>query len=509
MTELDKNVLTEIEKNKKVEVVVKRDAAAEGTELDLVRVFSNMGKKKRVYAWLVLFCMLVGLAVPLLRAEMAESTESVSAVISFIYPGAKDGLAPDRTTLDVNYVTSSYILQSAMARTHLSASIPVNALERNISIERLLTEETRQNLEVVEKVISEANKDYEKVLDVDYKYDGKYIITLRNGFSVDPDARKKTYLDGSEMAALLNAIIDDYNMYFYDTYLGKELPENDLDSVANTDMDYIERLDAMVSLLNSLSRYCTDETRQEYLEYRSKTDGLSFKEINDVIRLVKTINVDYLYAYVFYNSVTKDKKTMTTKYEYLMKNAERDLGVINGNIKSVAELIAGYKNDSITMAGFDSSEVQMGHTVTDYYNELIMEQAGNYSLKEELAEKIASYKDKVEGFTATYTSASQREYVENELDALVNICRSLYELTERHAEEIIDSDSYKSSYMTFVEAQYFGDSFFNASNIKKAVIGMVIGAVLAVAIWGLDALAEEFKRGSAQKEENKEKEAEA
>ena len=166
MTELDKNVLTEIEKNKKVEVVVKRDAAAEGTELDLVRVFSNMGKKKRVYAWLVLFCMLVGLAVPLLRAEMAESTESVSAVISFIYPGAKDGLAPDRTTLDVNYVTSSYILQSAMARTHLSASIPVNALERNISIERLLTEETRQNLEVVEKVISEANKDYEKVKEV-------------------------------------------------------------------------------------------------------------------------------------------------------------------------------------------------------------------------------------------------------------------------------------------------------------------------------------------------------
>ena len=54
MTELDKNVLKEIEENRKVEVVVKRDAAAEGTELDLVRVFQNMGKKKRIYAWLLI-----------------------------------------------------------------------------------------------------------------------------------------------------------------------------------------------------------------------------------------------------------------------------------------------------------------------------------------------------------------------------------------------------------------------------------------------------------------------
>ena len=509
MTELDKNVLTEIEQNKKVEVVVKRDAAAEGTELDLVRVFSNMGKKKRVYAWLIILCMLVGFAVPLLKAELAETTESVSAVISFIYPGAKEGLTPDRKQLDVNYITSSYILQNAMERTHLSTSIPVNALERNISIERLLTEETRQNLEVVQKVITETSKDYNQVLDVEYEYDGKYIITLKNGFSVDPDARKKTYLDGSEMAALLNAIIENYNLYFYDTYLGKELPENELDSISNVNMDYIERLDSMVTLLNSLSKYCTETAGEKYINYRSKIDGLSFKDINDCIRLVKSINVDYLYAYVFYNSISKDKKTMMTKYEYQMKNAERDLGVINGNIAGYAELIANYKNDSITMAGSDISELQIGSTVTDYYNQLITEQADNYKKKEELSEKIASLKDKVNGFKSSYTSASQHEYVENELEELVKICTKLYELADDHAEEIINSDSYKSSYMTFIDAQYFGDTFLNASNIKKAVIGMVIGIVLAVAVWGVDALAEEFRRGSAEKNEVKKEEAEA
>lgn len=509
MTELDKNVLTEIEKNKKVEVVVKRDAAAEGTELDLVRVFSNMGKKKKVYAWLIIFCMLVGLAVPLLRAELAETTESVSAVISFIYPGAKEGLTPDRKPLDINYITSSYILQNAMNKTHLSTSIPVSALERGISIERMLTEETRQNLEVVEKVINETSKDYNEVLNVDYEYDGKYIITLKNGFSVDPDARSKTYLDGSEMAALLNSIIDSYNQYFYDTYLKKELPENDLESISNTNMDYIERLDSMVSLLNSLSKYCTETAGDKYISYRSKIDGLSFSDINDCIRLVKSINVDYLYAYVFYNSVSKDKRTMTTKYEYQMKNAQRELGVINGRITSTADIIANFKNDSVTMMSGEGTETQSGTTVTDYYNQLIMDQAENYNQKEQLNEKIAALNDKVEDFKSSYTSATQHEYVENELEALVNICRNLYNLTESHAEGIIDSDSYKSSYMTFIDAQYFGESFLNAGNVKKAIIGMVIGIVIAVAIWGVDALAEEFKRGSAQKEEVKKEEAEA
>nr|MCR4991437.1 hypothetical protein [Lachnospiraceae bacterium] len=306
MTELDKNVLKEIEENRKVEVVVKRDAAAEGTELDLVRVFQNMGKKKKIYAWLLIFCMLIGLATPLLMTELAETGENVSAVISFLYPKAKDGLAPDNTKLDITYITSSYILQNAMDRTHLSKDIPVSALERNISIESLLTEETRQNLEVVEKVIDETSKDYGEVLNVDYQYEGKYIITLKNGFSVDPDARSKIYLDGAEMASLLNCIVENYNLYFYDTYLAKDLPENDMDAVSNTNMDYIERLDAMVSLLSSLSKYCMDDSREKYVNFRSKIDGLSFKDINDCIRLVRSINVDYLYAYVFYNSISKD-----------------------------------------------------------------------------------------------------------------------------------------------------------------------------------------------------------
>ena len=160
MTEIDKNVLTDLSKNQKVEVVVKRDASARAGELDLVRVFSNMGKKRKIYAWLIIACMFIGLAAPLLMAELKDRTENVSVVINLLYPSAQKRLAPDGKPLDVNYIKSSYILQNAIKKTQLSEKLPISALERNISIEELLSEDTRQKLEVVEKVINETSKDY-------------------------------------------------------------------------------------------------------------------------------------------------------------------------------------------------------------------------------------------------------------------------------------------------------------------------------------------------------------
>ena len=502
MTEIDKNVLQEIGKNQKVEVVVKRDASARAGELDLVRVFSNMGKKRRIYAWLIVACMLIGLAAPLLLAELRDKTENVSVVINLLYPSAQNKLAPDGEPLDVNYIKSSYILQNAIKKTQLSEKIPISALERNISIEELLSEETRQKLEVVEKVIGETQKDYESVLDVDYKYEGKYIVTLANGFTTDPEGKKKTYIDGAELTSLLNNIAESYSEYFYDTYMDLTLPDNTLDSIKSEDLDYIERLDEIVSLLNSLSQYCTDEEKEQYLTYRSKIDGMSFEDIDECIRLVRDIDVDYLYAYVFYNSITKDKKSMVTKYNYQLKNAERELEVILGNIKNNDDLISEYKNKKIEVSQM-GQESTKSSTVTDYYNELIMSQSDNYKDKSDLGERIANLNDKIAGFKNSSSSSAQIDFVEEELTSLVNICSTLYELTEEHAKEILESDSYRSSFINYIGAQYLADSFFNAGNIKKAIIGMVVGAFLAVLIWGMDGLIEEFKRGTALKDEAK------
>ena len=507
MAEIDKNILTEAEKNQKVEVFVKRDGDNDVAELDLMRVFSNMGRKKGIYIWIMLLFLLIGFSVPMLITELTKDDESVSTVISFMYPGAATEKAPDGTNLNVRYISSSYILQKAIKRTNLSENIPISAIERNITIERLLNETTKQNLEVIKKVTetSKDSKDFAEVLNVDYKYEGKYIITLSNGFSTNPEARKKTYLPGNELSVLLNNIVESYNEYFFDTYSSMTLPENHLDSIINTELDYIERLDEIIKLFNRLSAYCTDSNKGKYLTYRSKKDGMSFADINRCIKLVRDIDVDYLYSYIFANNITKGSKTTVVKYEYNLVNTERELNSILSTIENNKNLINGYKNDTIavSIAGSLSEDgaSKISSSVTDYYNSLIINQSASYRKKADVAEEIDNLNYKINGFKKVRQNSTQLEYIENEMENLVDMCITLFELTKNHAEEIIESVSYKNSYLSFISAQNTTTSLFDASNIKKLLIGMIAGLLLAVFIWGMDGLIEELKSNAPQ--ENK------
>ncbi|MCR5767267.1 MAG: hypothetical protein K6G45_02110 [Lachnospiraceae bacterium] len=500
MNEPENTLQDKLKENSKVEVVVKREDSEEAGELDLVRVFSNMGRKRRIYAWIIIACLLIGLATPLLMAELAEKHESVSTVITFLYPQAAYQKAPDESDLDMNYVKSSYIIQKALDRSKLSIKIPISAVERNISIESMLSENTRQRLEVAQKMTDES-KNYTDVLNIPYIYEGRYIVTLTNGFSTDPEAKKKTYLNGTELSNLLNGIVTAYNEYFHETYSKFTLPDNTKASYASESMDYIERLDGMVELLDNLSKYCTDKEKEDFLEYRSLKDGLTLLDINKCIKLVKDIDVDYLYAYVYFNSISKDPTSMVTKYAYTLRTTQTELDQINESIKDNANLIAEYKNKSILVSLGEQGTNQLSTTVTDYYNELIKTQAQHFEDKAGLNEKIANLNDKIEGFNKASSRSTQVKYVNDELASLTLVCDALYDMVEAHADEIVNSDSYKNLYMDYIGAQFINTSFFSASTIKKTVIGGVVGLFLGIFIWGMDGLIEEFKRGSKESKE--------
>ena len=68
--ERPENQSVTIDKDAQINVVVNRPADDEDT-IDLGRVFHNMKVKSRIYAWVLILCMLVGFCAPLVRSGTA------------------------------------------------------------------------------------------------------------------------------------------------------------------------------------------------------------------------------------------------------------------------------------------------------------------------------------------------------------------------------------------------------------------------------------------------------
>ena len=134
------------ETDQKIELIINQpDRMEDEGEIDLVSVFSNMGRKKRIFLPLLAMFLILGLIIPMLIAELSNRNPDAQAVVQLTYEDAQTVSFP------------SLVLQEALDETVLSQTITISELESNILIEQLLSEETRQKLEVLEQEI-EADK---------------------------------------------------------------------------------------------------------------------------------------------------------------------------------------------------------------------------------------------------------------------------------------------------------------------------------------------------------------
>ena len=203
--------------NSKLEVVVKHDAPQYGeTEIDLVNVFTNMGKKKNVFIWVLCIGIVLGILIPFLINVSSNKVDEVSGVITLNYPKAGKLLAPDGSPLDMGFIMSSHVVSEALKESKLDKKVSTSAVSANMQVKRMLSDKTKQQLEILEK-FDEAQLNasnpaayIDAVNGIEYSYRNAYIITMSNGFG-----EKKTILSGDEISLLLNTIMDVFSNYFF------------------------------------------------------------------------------------------------------------------------------------------------------------------------------------------------------------------------------------------------------------------------------------------------------
>ena len=483
-----------IEKDSQINVVLNRTNGDDGA-IDLMGVFHNMKVKRRVYAWVLILCVIIGMCAPLLMYQYRSNTLRVSSVVTLNYSLA-DGsqvqrlIAPDGKELDLTQLTSAFVLQGALDNTSLADKISISALRDSIRIDRILTEDSRRQQEVASKMLQDKSASaYNQLQSVKLTYINQFIVSMDNKFN----------LTDAELRNLLDQVLYSYNNYLAKTYADMYLPADEVSIIDIDSLDIMESLDLLRDAMDNLYDYCDDKP-DEIKAYRSWQDGRSLEDLKAYIETVQSVNIDYLYSYVYANSLAQDRDAMISKYQYQLRSEKKALAEINGNINTMKSIIDSYKPDVISVDNQNSDSSKSTKVTTDYYNQLVLSLAEEYENAAKKEIKIADLEDKMAALEAQVTQGDASG-AKDELKKAIEVCAGAYKQVYDHMQEIVERPFY-TSYTDYTSAQ--GESVgFLGSNLKKMILGGAVGAFLACGMWFVSAFAAEMKRGS-RREDGKE-----
>lgn len=495
----------------------------EDSTIDLGNVFHNMKLKKRLFAWVLVLCLVVGVCAPLLLYQFTKAPLTVSSVVTLRYEApkarfraglrsgklslqevefepVKDLTAPDGTELDLNQITSSYVLQTALDGMTLSKPITAAALSANIGIQTVLTDESQRTREALAGLAEVKNADaYKQLQTAEMHYQNRFVVTLKNGFG-DEDSRVKIQLKSGELKLLLDRILTVYNEYLVRTYADVKLPDDTFSIIDAQNLDVLDSLDQLRAGIESLYDYC-DVKPDTVKNYRNWKTGRSLTDWMETLQAFKSIDVDYLYAMVSENAITRDKTALLTSWKYMLRIAQNDLDRINVNIAETEKLLKNYKNDEVFISMQESDAAKSTKTATEYYNNLILQQTEYYEKAAELKTSIADYTDRITRLDAkTWTDVTPS--VENELAHTMEAAQNLYSGIRTHMEDLFSSQMY-TTYEDHSAAQGKEQNFITA-NLKKIIIFVVLFEALGCGLWFLAGLSPEFSKGRKERENGKE-----
>ena len=412
----------------------------------------------------------------------------------------KELIAPNGESLDLNQITSSYVLQEAMEGLKLSKSFSLAQLRSNIRIERILTPESRRQQEIASSMLANKNSGaYNQLQNIELAYSNQFVVSLTNGFG-------SPGLTDTELRLVLDRVLTAYNDYLVTTYADIKLPDDEFAAIDLEKQDILESLDLLRSAEQDLYDFCAARS-SGVRGYRSWKTGRTLNDLMQELETVRSVNLDYLYSYVTTYSIVRDRDSTVTGYRYQLRLAQTSLAALNENIATIQDILDNYQNDQIYVPGQEEEAARSIQATTDYYNQLVMEKADDFDRVAKLEEQIANLQYKLDKLTAAdaeNAGSAQLEKAVQELNEALRICREIYAQICEQLEEIYAS-TFFNMYAEHTVAQGSTSSFLSASS-KKMVIGGAAGAIIACGLWFLSALALEFR--GKEEEDGQRKEAE-
>ena len=457
----DKKVVVQVNQNKR-----------QDEELDLINVFSNMGKKKRLISYLLVLAILVGSTIGVLYSGLEHFTKKGSyarAMITFQFEGIESGLDPNGAAFDVNLIKSPYVIQSALLERGYDESY-VERVRENLSIDGVIPKDALERITTIDNMAKKDPKYYEQLLDVSY-FPSEYVLYL--------------YDDGTfsskELPKILDGIIDSYKQYFMDTYANTEVLSVTSNLLSGDDYDYGESIDLVTTQMDIMLSYARQRMK-DAPDFRASSTGLSFEDIVTSLEFVKTVDINRLSSFVQSQSLTKDRYRQQEYYDYMIRNCSNKLSELQTRLDSVTGTINSYEKDPVVIVSNSDSTLEYGQK-NEYYDSLISE-------KQELIKEIAKTNTSLnqyyllrEQLSDSNTSANQDayDYADSLLNKLNTTISSWVDLIEETTQEYYSTTLFSNAVKKTVPAQYVIAG--GATHIIKNILIPSAILVVLVLIW--------------------------
>ncbi len=491
------------ERTSQINLVMNNTQDEEDT-IDLGKVFRKMKAETGKYLWVMLLLLVLGVSVSLLVYQLKKDPGQVSSVVTLKYTvngqEVTDLTAPDGTELDLSQFTSSYVLNNALDGLQLSQPITVEALRKNLDIQKVITKETRRQQELLSEMMEGKDKDaYSQASELELVYQNNLMVSLRNGFSND-QSDKTVELTQEELQVLLERVIGSYNDYLCLTYADQQMPSDEFSVIDHNNLDILDSLDQLSAGVEKLYEYCDARTADEK-SYRSWKTGHSLTELMESLRIVQDVDINYLRSYVEYEEVTNDAEGILTKYRYQLRQKEIQIEELKEKIATAGDILASYKNDSVLVSSQESATNLSTGTTTEYYNELVVTQAKNYERLSKLSASYEILSNKIVKLEEEARSGEVSQEVLNELNVVFEDVQILYQAINDQMIEVRERPLHYN-FVDHTAAQGKNESFLKAGS-KNMLIGAGAGIFITFALWFMAALVPELmsENGTGEKKE--------
>ncbi len=422
------------------------DSSADDTiTIPVMEIFRQLGKY--FIAWIVLLVVAAVLVGVYGVVANKSKDKPVTAAVGFYYSGIEKGLDPSGNEFDANSIKAPSVIETTLTDMGMDLTL-VEDIRSSVVISGVIPDDAIDELTAYKSIFADTGSvdSAQRLMNVEY-YPTSFEIKFNYqslGFSQE------------EAVEFLNTMLDNYKLYFIDTYGVNTVFGTALKNEDYTSYDYPQAVDEVSNSISSLTTFINSLASANSVSFRSSVTGYTFEDLTSMAEQLNAIDVESTYSYIFQNSVTKDKEALIDYYNYRIESLERSLGRAQDKYDSIVDSIENYQKDSIVVfaGGTEETDALTMTQTSETYDDLIQQ-------KIDVTSSIASYQSQIDEYqtrldrlkkSSSVGNAEKQETADAMIDALVVKLNDLVDLVNDTVKDYYQTGALSGAYSVIVPA---------------------------------------------------------